>query len=34
MLSDLWLSAIKIALEDHEKNIAKKYKKYKIVRLL
>ena len=34
MLSDLWKSAFKMASEDPQKNIAKKYKKHGIVRLL
>ena len=34
MLSDLSKSAIKMALEDPQKNIAKKYKKHEIFRLL
>ena len=34
MLSDLSKSAFKMASEHPEKNIAKKYKKHEIVRLL
>ena len=34
MLSDSSKSAFKMASEDPQKNIAKKYKKYEIVRLL
>ena len=34
MVSDPSKSACKIALEDPQKNIAKKYKKHEIVRLL
>ena len=34
MLSDLWKSAFKMALEDPQKNIVKKYEKHEIVRLL
>ena len=34
MLSDWWKSAFKMASEDHQKNIAKKYKKHEIVRFL
>ena len=34
MLSDSSKSAFKMALEDPQKNIAKKYKKNEIVRLL
>ena len=33
MLSDLSKSALKMALEDLQKNIAKKYEKHEIVRL-
>ena len=33
-LSDSWKNAIKMALEDPQKNIVKKYKKHEIVRLL
>ena len=34
MLSDSWNSVFKMALKDPQKNIANKYKKYEIVRLL
>ena len=34
MLSDLSKSAFKVALEDPQKNIAKKYQNHEIVRLL
>ena len=34
MLSDLSRSAFKMASEDPQKNIAKKYEKHKIVQLL
>ena len=34
MLSDSSKSALKMALEDPQKNSAKKYEKHKIVRLL
>ena len=34
MLADLSKSAFKMAWEDPQKNIAKKYKKHEIVRLL
>ena len=34
MLPDSWKCAFKMALEDPQKDIAKKYKKQEIVRLL
>ena len=34
MLSDLSKSSFKMASEEPQKNIAKKYKKYEIVRIL
>ena len=34
MLSDSWKSAFKMASEDTQKTIAKKYKKHEIVRLI
>jgi len=34
MLSDSWKSASKMASEDPQKNIAKKYEKYEIVFIL
>ena len=34
MLSDSWKSAFKMASKDPKKNIAKKYEKHEIVRLL
>ena len=34
MLLDWWKSAFKMASEDLQKNIAKKYEKHEIIRLL
>ena len=34
MISDSWQNAFEMALEDPQKNIAKKYEKHKIVWLL
>ena len=33
MLSDLWKNAFKMALEEPQKNIAKKYQKHEIVHI-